>query len=231
MSGRTRGRVSCGRECGSSGRCRCGRCGGGSSVRRITVAPSRERGLKQIYEEHQGQKMPVTPFTGAWIETHEGSTGTRPSRYPVISLQMPTDLIGQITREPIRARSEKRSATAWQTKGYRGHFQGKRQKSRPDQIFVLAEPLDHRVSIFETERGGFEPPIGFKPNTAFPVLRLRPLGHLSSNSIPRLMRSNAGSLAESLAGFYSLGRWIHLLGPHWGFFGLDGSGRWLGRDC
>src|SRR5207237_858524 len=30
-----------------------------------------------------------------------------------------------------------------------------------------------------TERAGFEPAIGFKPNTAFPVLLLRPLGHLS----------------------------------------------------
>jgi site-specific DNA recombinase len=29
------------------------------------------------------------------------------------------------------------------------------------------------------ERGGFEPPNGFKPVTAFPVLLLRPLGHLS----------------------------------------------------
>ena len=31
----------------------------------------------------------------------------------------------------------------------------------------------------KTERGGFEPPNGFKPVTAFPVLLLRPLGHLS----------------------------------------------------
>ncbi|MDB5356906.1 MAG: hypothetical protein JWN24_3359 [Phycisphaerales bacterium] len=35
----------------------------------------------------------------------------------------------------------------------------------------------HRII---TEREGFEPSIGFKPNTAFPVLLLRPLGHLSN---------------------------------------------------
>jgi hypothetical protein len=29
------------------------------------------------------------------------------------------------------------------------------------------------------ERAGFEPAMGFKPHTAFPVLLLRPLGHLS----------------------------------------------------
>src|SRR5690348_10381189 len=35
-----------------------------------------------------------------------------------------------------------------------------------------------------TERAGFEPAIGFKPNTAFPVLLLRPLGHLSGAAPP-----------------------------------------------
>jgi hypothetical protein len=30
-----------------------------------------------------------------------------------------------------------------------------------------------------TERAGFEPAWGFKPPTAFPVLLLQPLGHLS----------------------------------------------------
>ena len=32
----------------------------------------------------------------------------------------------------------------------------------------------------QAERGGFEPPWRFKPPTAFPVLRLQPLGHLST---------------------------------------------------
>src|ERR1051325_236863 len=35
------------------------------------------------------------------------------------------------------------------------------------------------VSQVGTERAGFEPAKGFKPLTAFPVLLLRPLGHLS----------------------------------------------------
>ena len=35
-------------------------------------------------------------------------------------------------------------------------------------------------ACFEAERGGFEPPWRFKPPTAFPVLLLQPLGHLSN---------------------------------------------------
>src|SRR5687767_2815056 len=35
---------------------------------------------------------------------------------------------------------------------------------------------------FQTERGGFEPPWRFKPPTAFPVLLLQPLGHLSKEA-------------------------------------------------
>src|SRR5215213_2810889 len=44
---------------------------------------------------------------------------------------------------------------------------------------LLSEPLSRRWRIGDAEREGFEPSIGFKPNTAFPVLLLRPLGHLS----------------------------------------------------
>jgi hypothetical protein len=54
---------------------------------------------------------------------------------------------------------------------------------------------------FLTERAGFEPAIGFKPNTAFPVLLLRPLGHLSRRST---LGSSRQSLAEVGGGFYSL---------------------------
>src|SRR5687768_5916054 len=39
----------------------------------------------------------------------------------------------------------------------------------------------HQVSK-TTERAGFEPAIGFKPDTAFPVLLLQPLGHLSGGT-------------------------------------------------
>lgn len=52
--------------------------------------------------------------------------------------------------------------------------------------FNLPLILDHNIRALPTklvplklaERGGFEPPIGFA-YTAFPVLRLKPLGHLS----------------------------------------------------
>jgi hypothetical protein len=35
------------------------------------------------------------------------------------------------------------------------------------------------TTLVLAERGGFEPPIRFRPYTAFPVLRIRPLCHLS----------------------------------------------------
>src|SRR5947208_2453602 len=35
------------------------------------------------------------------------------------------------------------------------------------------------MNFNEAERAGFEPASGFKPATAFPVLLLQPLGHLS----------------------------------------------------
>ena len=38
---------------------------------------------------------------------------------------------------------------------------------------------DMDAPLILAERGGFEPPSGFKPATAFPVLLLQPLGHLS----------------------------------------------------
>src|SRR6476469_6482550 len=41
------------------------------------------------------------------------------------------------------------------------------------------------------ERGGFEPPMRFKPHTAFPVLLLQPLGHLSGGSCDRGKYSRA----------------------------------------
>jgi hypothetical protein len=50
-----------------------------------------------------------------------------------------------------------------------------------------------------TEREGFEPSIGFKPNTAFPVLLLRPLGHLSSAVLGDGRRA---SLIEAGGGFH-----------------------------
>jgi hypothetical protein len=50
---------------------------------------------------------------------------------------------------------------------------------------MVATQVAHDAAVmsvvgFITEREGFEPSIGFKPNTAFPVLLLRPLGHLSN---------------------------------------------------
>jgi hypothetical protein len=35
---------------------------------------------------------------------------------------------------------------------------------------------------FQAERAGFEPAVRFDPHTAFPVLHLRPLGHLSERT-------------------------------------------------
>src|SRR5688572_12746194 len=46
----------------------------------------------------------------------------------------------------------------------------------------------------DTEREGFEPSNGFKPVTAFPVLLLRPLGHLSG--VLSLAAFSAAFLAE-----------------------------------
>ncbi len=43
---------------------------------------------------------------------------------------------------------------------------------------------------FDTEREGFEPSNGFKPVTAFPVLLLRPLGHLSKELLVTLRQFN-----------------------------------------
>src|SRR5208337_3075176 len=38
-------------------------------VRRVHVAPSRGRGLKQTQDLHQGVERKGRPFAGAWIET------------------------------------------------------------------------------------------------------------------------------------------------------------------
>src|SRR5206468_2341548 len=45
---------------------------------------------------------------------------------------------------------------------------------------------DHVVSL--AERAGFEPARRFKPPTAFPVLLLRPLGHLSKQLLIVMLR-------------------------------------------
>jgi len=46
---------------------------------------------------------------------------------------------------------------------------------------LQVQPVQFNTKLLksETERAGFEPAIGFKPDTAFPVLLLQPLGHLS----------------------------------------------------
>ena len=44
---------------------------------------------------------------------------------------------------------------------------------------VTVKQMVTESGSFVTERKGFEPLIRFKPYTAFPVPRLRPLGHLS----------------------------------------------------
>jgi hypothetical protein len=53
-----------------------------------------------------------------------------------------------------------------------------------------------------TERMGFEPMIRFKPYTAFPVRRLRPLGHLSGCSKCLLF----GRLRRCLSAYFPLAR-------------------------
>ncbi len=54
----------------------------------------------------------------------------------------------------------------------------------------------------KAERAGFEPASGFKPATAFPVLLLRPLGHLSGNCRCRQLRH----LNQAWAAFRLRGR-------------------------
>ena len=44
-----------------------------------------------------------------------------------------------------------------------------------------SQPLMTAGSL-NTERAGFEPAVRFDPHTAFPVPRLRPLGHLSEST-------------------------------------------------
>ena len=60
---------------------------------------------------------------------------------------------------------------------------GARTIKRPEMVRNDA-PWGAAGTICEaiTERAGFEPASGFKPATAFPVLLLRPLGHLSMGS-------------------------------------------------
>ena len=60
--------------------------------------------------------------------------------------------------------------------------------------FQTQPPVTTEVRVtgdFEAERGRFELPRRFKPPTAFPVLLLRPLGHLSG-LFPQTLRLTAG---------------------------------------
>jgi hypothetical protein len=57
---------------------------------------------------------------------------------------------------------------------------GTRQGQTTGAVSQLAvRPMVPKYASFAAERQGFEPWIRFKPYTAFPVPRLRPLGHLS----------------------------------------------------
>jgi site-specific DNA recombinase len=78
------------------------------------------------------------------------------------------------------------------------------------------------------ERAGFEPARRFKPPTAFPVLLLQPLGHLSKNDSPSSRSANRWSRSD---GWRARRRGLEcgdgLAGESWG--GVKGVGRRLRR--
>ena len=51
-----------------------------------------------------------------------------------------------------------------------------RQEATPSKSRLTHKSMLHS---YLAEREGFEPSVRFKPHTAFPVLLLQPLGHLS----------------------------------------------------
>src|SRR5947209_7323008 len=105
----------------------------------------------------------------------------------------------------------------------------------------------------QAERAGFEPAVRFDPHTAFPVPRLRPLGHLSDNSIlflpltlSRLRSAHfwVGFRFAYLFAYRWVGVWVgsglraaptlHTHGDGilcglWALVEVGGDGRWGGR--
>ena len=67
------------------------------------------------------------------------------------------------------------------------------------------QPLVNSSTI-GTEREGFEPSMRFKPHTAFPVLLLRPLGHLSGDAVHDRAAEPADKWSSGLFGAHET-RW------------------------
>jgi hypothetical protein len=79
-----------------------------------------------------------------------------------------------------------------------GNLRATGESKIENDLETQAEQSVMEVLSLGTERAGFEPAMGFKPHTAFPVLLLRPLGHLSK--IEREVYSNAHPLTSGGSG-------------------------------
>jgi hypothetical protein len=85
----------------------------------------------------------------------------------------------------LEHRSKGRVA-GWKSRVCRPQPRRVRGQSESNEPVTNEKPLqatleERLVAVLDqlTERGGFEPPVRFRPHTAFPVLLLQPLGHLS----------------------------------------------------
>jgi site-specific DNA recombinase len=85
----------------------------------------------------------------------------------------------------------------WKLVVDQGHFAQHTTAPSCDDAAVVGE-TDHHLK--PAERGGFEPPRRFKPSTAFPVLLLQPLGHLSGTGAILFVAPVAVKRADLAAG-------------------------------
>jgi hypothetical protein len=86
---------------------------------------------------------------------------------------------GEHTAERGGSQTDATSFRRFGPPGFRCFADGSRTVINAEGSQLLWVKAFASERFVRTERAGFEPAMGFKPHTAFPVLLLRPLGHLS----------------------------------------------------